>query len=516
MIWKIAKKEILLNLMTLKFAVGSIACVILTCVFVPILAADYCQRLEIYRKHVSDNENELRQVKVYRNIRHTVFRPPAVLSAFHAGLEKQITDSAKIEIEKVPELRVTEPKGNPYTALSHGFDIAMIFKMVIGVLALLVSFDVISGEREQGTLKLMLSGEVHRWRMLLGKILGGLVTLSAPVAIMLVTAVIILISSPRIALSGSEWCRLGFMFVVSLAFTSAMYLVGLLFSCLAKKSSLSMAFGLFVWIVFVIVVPNTSAQLATQMRPVQPQEQRESSMRTHNEAFSRELSDIKVDFSQSLITNDDHDAFGGYYRKIVDIYWLNAERKRNTRVVPVQLKYAAKFWDLEQRDLNTFLQQDTLTHRLSIFSPVSAFDHAMSILSESDLASFVHFFAAVRHHRNAVMEWMGDKTNQFSSASYFAGCTEAQSAAYTKLFLRVKQTEDEQAKVEAEKTLKEWERENLTTARSLDLKGFPWFRYQAKSWQTLGQILPDLIALFVMNLVLFALCFAALAGYDVR
>jgi hypothetical protein len=40
MIWKIAKKELEFpsNLMTFKFAVGTIVCVVLTAVFAPILA----------------------------------------------------------------------------------------------------------------------------------------------------------------------------------------------------------------------------------------------------------------------------------------------------------------------------------------------------------------------------------------------------------------------------------------------------------------------------------------------
>jgi len=40
MIWKIAKKEFLLNLITFKFAVGSIVCVVLTAVFMPVLVSN--------------------------------------------------------------------------------------------------------------------------------------------------------------------------------------------------------------------------------------------------------------------------------------------------------------------------------------------------------------------------------------------------------------------------------------------------------------------------------------------
>ncbi len=55
MIWKIAKKEFLLNLMTFKFAVGTIVCVVLTAVFLPILVKDYQQRLKTYNVNVARN-----------------------------------------------------------------------------------------------------------------------------------------------------------------------------------------------------------------------------------------------------------------------------------------------------------------------------------------------------------------------------------------------------------------------------------------------------------------------------
>jgi hypothetical protein len=53
------KKEFLLNMMTFKFAVGTILCVVLMAVFMPVLATDYQQRLKTYNKNVADNEAEL-------------------------------------------------------------------------------------------------------------------------------------------------------------------------------------------------------------------------------------------------------------------------------------------------------------------------------------------------------------------------------------------------------------------------------------------------------------------------
>ena len=516
MIWKIAKKEFLLNIMTLKFAVGAVTCVVLTAVFMPILAADYRQRLEMYNKNVADNEAELRKTVVYRSIRHTIYRPPAVLSAFSAGLEKQLVGTAQIELEKVPELSVTQRGGNPYLPILAVFDESLIFKIIISILALLVAYDVVSGEREQGTLKLTLSDPIARHQVLLGKLVAGLVTLCVPVAITFVVGLVVLLSYPMVALSGADWVRVGLMFVASMAFTAVMYQFGLLFSSIARRSAISMVLGLFVWIVFAIVIPNASVHLATRFRPLESQEKRDSRMKSLNEELAKELGGVKVDFSKSLITSDEGDSFGGYYAKRRDIYWLNAEQKQNALTIPIKLRYADKFLEMEQSNLNSFFAQKKLARSLSCISPVSTYENLMAVLAGTDMTSFEQFINQVGAHRNEVVEYIRSKTGGFSSASFFAICTEEESVEYTRLYLQVEKAPDAQAKARAEQALKEWEQRNPAKAVPLNLLDFPWFRYRPSAEAYLRKAIPDLVTLLIMNVVLFGVCFAAFTRYDVR
>jgi ABC-type transport system involved in multi-copper enzyme maturation permease subunit len=516
MIWKIAKKEFLLNIMTFKFAVGAVACVVLTTVFMPILAADYRQRLELYNKNVADNQDELRKAVVYRNIRHTIYRPPAVLSAFSAGLEKQLAGTAQIELEKVPELSVTQRGGNPYLPILTVFDQSLIFKIIISILALLVAYDVVSGEREHGTLKMVLSGTAARHQVLLGKLVAGLITLGVPVIITFVIGLVVLLSYPMVSLSGSDWIRIGIMFVASMAFTAVMYQFGLLFSSLARRSAISMVLGLFVWIIFAIVIPNVSVQLATDLRPFESQDKRDSRMASLKKDLANELGNIKMDSSNWLITSDASDAFGGYYAKRRDIYWLNAERKQNSLTIPIKLKYADKSLAIEQGNLNSFFAQKDLARSLSFVSPISTYEDVMTILAGTDLTSFQDFIDQVRSHRNEVVEYIRSKTDNFSSPSFFAVCSEAESTEYTRLFVQTIEAKDEQAKAKAEQALKEWERENPVKEVPLDLKDFPWFKYRPSSAAVLRKAIPDMAGLLIMNVVLFGMCFAAFARYDVR
>jgi len=58
MVWRIAKKEVLANLITLRFSVGTILFLTLVVLFTSVLIDDYRQKLENYNALVSKNNDE--------------------------------------------------------------------------------------------------------------------------------------------------------------------------------------------------------------------------------------------------------------------------------------------------------------------------------------------------------------------------------------------------------------------------------------------------------------------------
>jgi len=519
MIWRIAVKEFLLSLMTFKFVVGAVACALLTAVFMPILTEDYRQRLETYHTEAAANEAELRSVKAYRNIRPTVYRPPAVLSAFSGGVEKQLVGAARIELERVPELSVMEPTGNPYLPVFSVLDESLIFKIVVSVLALLVAYDAISGEREQGTLRLMLSGVTARRQVLLGKLLAGMMTLGVPVVIAFVTALVILLRSPSVALGDAQWARIGLMFFTSLAFTLVIYQMGFLFSCLTRQSAISMVLGLFAWIVFAVVVPNACVHLAAQMQPIGPQEEKDSRIATIQESLAEELKTVRVDYSavERYSKSGEGDAFGGWHEKLIDQGWLDAERRGNAAAVPIRVQYADRLWEVEHQYLSSFFRQRALATRLSRVSPISTYENVMAILAGTDLSSFQHFIDSVRTHRRQVVEYIRAKTDNYSSASFLAGCTEQDAAEFTRLSRQEEQAQDETEKARAKEARETWaKKKRAETTPSLGLQDFPWFQYRPSLSADLRKAAPGLVVLVVANAVLLGACLVAFARYDVR
>ncbi len=492
MIWKIAKKEFLLNLMTFKFAVGTIVCVVLTAVFMPILAKDYQQRLNIYNDNVTRNEAELRKVKVYKNITPTLFRAPVLLSVFSEGLEKRIDDSAKIEFDTIPRIRAAAIRGNPYQGIFPIFDASLIFKIVIGALALLVAYDAVSGEKERGTLKLILSGTTRRFQVLLGKLLAGLMILVIPVTVVFMLGVIILLSFPTVDFSGSEWVRIGLMYLTSLVFTSSMYNLGLLFSCLTKKSAVSLMLGLFLWIVLVVVVPNGSGYFATQLRPLPPAEETEGQIAVLRKDYESEFN-RSLPAMPDVIEDDTWDAFGHYYPRRLNKSGLEYFNERYRLQHTLAVKHTEKLWEVEQRYLDDLAAQKNLAATLARVSPISLYESVMSNLAGTDIADFRLFTAHVKNHRNTIIEYVRSKTGDFSAPSLFTTCTKERAEQYEK-----------------------GAKPDTAEDPPLDLEDFPRFIQKADIVVDLRDAIPDMGLLFFNSVLFFVLSFAAFIKYDVR
>ncbi|MFC1604980.1 ABC transporter permease subunit [Planctomycetota bacterium] len=492
MMWKIAKKEFLLNLMTFKFAVGTILCMVLTAVFMPILAKAYQERLKVYNENITYNERELGKVTVYKNITPTIYRPPSVLAIFSEGLEKQLGSSATIEYDKLPE--ITSASSNDYLSIFSVFDVSLIFKIVISVLALLVAYDAISGERERGTLRLILSSTTARYELLLGKLVAGLMVLLVPVTIAFILGLLILLFSPMVELTGTDWIRFGLMYIASLVFIATIYNLGLLFSCLARRSAVSLVLGLFMWIVFAFVIPNGSAYLATLIVPTEPED-------VINEQISLLKQDLRDDYSKAREVSDrkfmsgsteTSDAPGGgfghgYCRSCNKNEWHNNTLDYSLRV-PIEIKYANKYAEVKDNYHRSLFKQTSFVHSLSRSSPVSLYENIMSALAGTDTASFRQFIEAVRPYRNDIVEYMRSRTDNFSSPIFWTTCTEEETVT----------------------------RPGGDDSPPLELSDLPRFTYKPDLVGSLRRAIPDLAFLIFGNVLFFVMTFVAFLQYDVR
>jgi ABC-type transport system involved in multi-copper enzyme maturation permease subunit len=139
------------------------------------------------------------------------------------------------------------------------------WSFIIGVLfslyAILLGYNSVSGEKEQGTLRLVLSNPLGRVKLLTAKYVSILLVLLVPLlAGILVSLIIGAVSLPQL-LTLANMSRAGLVFILALAYVSLFAFLGLLFSALIPRSTLVLLALLTVWVVFSVVIPSSSVIL---------------------------------------------------------------------------------------------------------------------------------------------------------------------------------------------------------------------------------------------------------------
>ncbi len=147
-----------------------------------------------------------------------------------------------------------------------------------GILGVALGFAAISGEREKGTLKLVLARPVTRAQVLLGKTIGD----TALMAVALYAGYAILIGLGQalynLTVPGDTALRGAIAVAFTLLYSLVFYAASLLFSAMARRSTQSMVAGIAFWLTLVILVPVAASVVAMSMAgqpPSTPQGQME-------------------------------------------------------------------------------------------------------------------------------------------------------------------------------------------------------------------------------------------------
>ena len=153
-------------------------------------------------------------------------------------------------------------------------DWAFIIAYVLSLIALLFTFDSISGEREHGTLRLMLANAMPRHTVLIGKFLGALISVSIPFTLAALMNLLMVSTASGVHLNIEAWGRLGIICFIALLYTCFFLALGLLISARVQRSAVSLVILLLMWVTFVVFMPSTLASIASEFSPSMPSDEK--------------------------------------------------------------------------------------------------------------------------------------------------------------------------------------------------------------------------------------------------
>ena len=286
MIFSIAKRELYDNMMSLRFALIVLLMLTVMVANAVVSLGRYNELMGDYHRNVAQ---ELKEMELHAKSFQVLVlygpgelhKQPSALSFCANGGEAYLaknTDGRPLERwwGDYPARfngiwRMTYPQSNPslwnFLPDSTQMDWAFLIRVVLSFAAILFTFDAISGERARGTLRLMLANSVPRHVVLGGKFLGALISIGLPFLMAVLVNLFLLYTSGSIQLAASDWARLGAIVLIGFVYIAIFITLGLLVSSRARQSPSSLMVLTLIWVVWVILIPNTVGLVVRSLKP---------------------------------------------------------------------------------------------------------------------------------------------------------------------------------------------------------------------------------------------------------
>ena len=201
-------------------------------------------------------------------------KPPDPLLFFARGFDTEMRRGVDffsnwpiLDVNKQPE-----QEKNLLYLLFTGPDLLFMIKLLASLLAMLLAYDIFCGEREGGTLKLMLVCGASRSSIFAGKYLGRLFSIAVAFSAAFILYLLAQSFAAPAGMSGDEPARVSLMYVASLLHIATFFGLGAVISAFTRESVSSLVLTLFLWIVFVLVMPGMASLVAQQFAPADSEE----------------------------------------------------------------------------------------------------------------------------------------------------------------------------------------------------------------------------------------------------
>jgi len=389
MLGTLIKKEILNSVFSFRFVVTFALLIVVVPITIFILTNDYIKKVDEYSFRQNGIENYLKNYAHFNRIGGVIrpSQPPIPFYSLVRGI------SSDVNMDNFDD--------DPLPVMFPLLDLVFIVAILLSLAALIFSYDAVCGEKEDGTLKLMMANRLARAKILLGKVIGGMLTLLIPFILSLVLGLFVILLNSRVAWTGTNWATLAFVFLGAIIYIFLFLVIGVLISASHHSSSASIMTSLFVWVLLILVVPYLSPYLASLMSPAPSQIKmnREISRLTDVERddlgrklMAERLAELVKKYpvlaerfseAEAKARVEKDPAFREAYQartKEVDAAWSEANRIQNKKRVDLRREFDRKVG-----------AQTRLSRGLSMISPLADFTYLATDLTSTGVMNLHHF-----------------------------------------------------------------------------------------------------------------------------
>ena len=314
-----------------------------------------------------------------------VFKPEPPLAIFDSGIEPYVGSTIGLQSHTQGEVKFRPAQDATGLQRFGSLSAAWVLQVLAPLLIIILGFNALAGEREQGTLRQLLSLGVPTRRLLWGKALA----LAASVALLLLPGIVLVggfaLSTASTDTAADVLARIAWIGLGYGLYLGAVIFIVLAVSAICRTSRAALFSLLALWIVGVLIAPKTISDLAVAVYP----------------------SPRRIDFNKALVDREDAAS------KKVWLKNFGVEKRWDPRVPLNKWGIALRVTDHSGYGVfdrqfgalwDTFERQQRLQEWAGIVAPVVALRSLSMALASTDFSEHRDFSEAAEQQRRRIQE----------------------------------------------------------------------------------------------------------------
>ena len=362
---------------------------------------------ENYQQEVRHNWEKMPDKHPHRmaHYGYLAIRPKHPLSFFDPGVESYTGNIIFLEAHRQNSANFSEA-GMSTGLLRFGeISIAMILQVLLPLILFFIGFSTVAGDRENGTLKILLAQGATWQEIIFGKSLGLLSV--AMVFLLPVVFVMLLVCIAMDQATADVLSRIGWLLLFFSLYYAVVSLVAVLISGISRTAKLALVSLIGIWLLFSVLTPRTTQAIGGWLHP-------SPSRIAFESGIEKEL----------IRKGDSHDPNDPYYKALKDSV-LRANHVDSVKQLGFNYsgfqmregeRISAEIYNRHLKELLKIYEQQNRVSSLSAFiDPFIALRNISMAACGTDFSSYIHFQDQAEAYRYKLAQHMNDLQIKFIS-----------------------------------------------------------------------------------------------------
>ena len=380
MLITLIRKEMMHHILSARFIALLLMCVLLIPLNLHINYHRYLQRQVDYQETVKDENSKdpaeqpwLQKQRTDPNLEVSkLILKPTPLSAFGTGLESALPSYLGMTRNGIQRGEAALSTAPIAFVLGH-LDFVFVVSTVFSLLALLFTFDAITGEKEAGTLRITLANALPRDILLWSKLIGGYLVFIVPFLVSLITGLLVLVWQGFPLAEPDIFPRVFYLIGISLLYIAVFFGLGAVVSIYFDSSKTALIVAFTVWVFVVLILPRVGFLAAQTVVPTSTAESvyREKTGRRAELHATLEAERSKV-MGKMIQESKQGEATTGFFR-LDEAFVAEMNEKMRPLEAAARLKYRDLATQLDKRYEQERKHQNKIGINFSRITPTSSF-----------------------------------------------------------------------------------------------------------------------------------------------